>query len=102
MIKTKEVVIPAKPEKHEQKIVEILCDLCRRSTPHNDWQEPNWDPFGSNINETSVSRCTGCNFGTDGGELEFEFFHICPDCWPKLVAWFREQHVTPGKKERNW
>jgi hypothetical protein len=103
VIKTR--IIPPQPERSEEYVADITCDLCSRGgggrQMHN--QSISWsdktDLF--DIDLTTIRREEGKSY-PEGGSTEVMEFHICPDCWDvKLVPWLTSQSAKPTCFERD-
>lgn len=83
----------------------VTCDMCgaaaRGSRQHEADGRVNWQPLWPTPDTTIVQREVLIN-DPDGGVKEArEAFHVCPACWPRLVAWIGlESGAEPTRTER--
>lgn len=100
-----ERVRPSVPEKREQFIAAIVCDLCGRRSAAREpihsrapWQYS--DMY--EINKVTISHEVGASY-PDGGDKKYERFHVCPDCWKgKVVPWFESQGAKATHHQQDW
>lgn len=90
------------PERKEERVTSISCDLCsakgRARIDAAEWG----DSAGNNVNETEVRLKTGYSC-PDGGNGDQYVIDICPTCFEnKLIPWLRSQGAKVEKEEWDW
>jgi hypothetical protein len=90
MIITKTVAVPATTKEVE---IKTVCDLCNKEI-HNSLH---------NVDEVTIERKHGNNYGADGGNITTDSVDLCGECFDKnLVPWLKSQGVTIRSKECDW
>ena len=96
MISKKTITIP---EKTEERIDFVKCDLCGMINKLTDYKGSDWSYNEHELMEVEIKLKTGC-FYPDYGNGDEIRFHICPGCFKnKLMVWFAEQGAIATETE---
>jgi hypothetical protein len=96
MVIKKKVEIPAKLE---ERIVDVVCDLCGRKGGKYSCHSVEWEG-GYQKSETEIRWSWGDCFPEGSGGEEYNI-QICPSCFEiKLLPWLKEQGAQV--KEEEW
>ena len=85
-------VIPPQPEKTQEYIQKILCDLCKKTEGKEGNDRVEWKTdWHYDIEHTSITYDSGSSY-PEGTAIERKTFHVCPECWKtKLQPWLESQ-----------
>lgn len=87
------------PARTEERITSITCDLCGKEGKSDRLHGADWSKNTYDKSETVIYHEAGEVY-PEGGELNLEIVHICPECFEqKLIPWIKSQGGEPTTKE---
>lgn len=89
------------PEKQEERVVTVTCDLCGAEGKPN-YEGADWTTESYSTNETHVRWKKGSSY-PEGGSGEQYDVHVCPKCFEeRLLPWLRTQGAAPIAEEYDY
>ena len=93
-IKTERVVIPARPEKVEEREAGVICDLCGADS--TECFGTGWGKKSSDVETVHLVRQSGYDYSDVEQSYVIDQIDLCPTCWEtRLLPWLAEQGVKP-------